>query len=323
MEGMPSNLPGMEGMESSGMLKQADKFMKMLDDMHQNNPEEYSSYITKVLAEGKSQFKLPEFRFSIHATNRSTKEKHYINICSYEPVPAPKTDNDPVSVFAGATIPEVIADDTVKVDYLGINPKVLDEVGDDKSLRKMLVKLAIDYYNDIEKADLSYDCGVSKKLVGKEISLTMSFSKSKKKDDAQSRESQYKMSDIKLPFQAEAEEPETFPEISIIPPKPEPKGNLFSQLISELSATEESPIKFATEVLTRPKHCVRLTARIDFIESMKDIDLEIVEDEIVVTTDGYSETRCKIPEFHRVIEDSVKAKFSKNKLLTVTFILTE
>ena len=56
-------------MESTNMLQQADKFMKMLDDMHENNPEEYKNYINKVISEGHSNFKPPEFRFSISACN--------------------------------------------------------------------------------------------------------------------------------------------------------------------------------------------------------------------------------------------------------------
>ena len=302
------------------MLKEAEKIMKMLDDLHDSNPEEYQKFIQKTLEEGKSEMELAEFRFCIHATNKQHSKKVFINVCSFPPVPAPKTDDDPISVHGGKCFEEVVNGKEITIEYLGINPKVLDEIGSDKTLQKMLIKLAIDFYNDTKKYVMPYDCGFSKKMVGSSMQLRSAFTRSSGDSSATTSHTKAQLSDIKLPF--DVQDNEIDPRLDLTRPKNDAK-KAQTNLISELDSSNLKEIKFSTQILSKPKQCLVLKAQIDFIDSIQDIDLEIIDDEIVLTTDTYSETRCKIPHFEKIIEDSIKAKFSKSKILTITIDLHE
>lgn len=290
------------------MLGEADKIMKMLDDMYETNPEEYQAFIKKTLEEGKSEMNIPEFKFSIHGQDTLSKRKVLINVCAFPPIPAPKSDEDPISVFGGNAVEE--EEKRMTIEYLGINPKVLDEIGNDKSLKKMLIKLAIDYYNDNRKYKLSYECGLSEKQVGNNLALQRAFSKQPSSPFPQNPTS-FPQTDIKLPHQLN-EEPDSLTTLT-------PNSGLKSGLISEINSSNTSKIEFTCEEVTDPKHCLKIKAKIDFVSSLKDIDLEIVEDELAITTDSYSVSRFRIPDFQRINENSIKAKFSKSsKVLTVT-----
>ncbi|XP_063688156.1 PIH1 domain-containing protein 2-like [Bolinopsis microptera] len=303
------------------MLKEAEKIMKLLDDMHESNPDEYQQFIKKTLEEGKSEMKVAEFRFSIHGMSKKDSKKVFINVCGFPPVPAPKSDDDPISVHGGECYEEVVNGKESIIEYLGINPKVLDEVGSDKSLQKMLIKLAIDFYNDTKKYNMSYNCGFSQKLVGNPLKVNSAFTRSPTDRNHTKASSKSEPTEVKLPFDDIKDEDDMNfdKDFKITSDTKQNKTNL----ISELNSSNLKEIKFSTEILSEPRHCIKLKAHIDFIDSLNDIDLEIVDDDIVLTTDSFSVTRCKIPQFERIIEESIRAKFSKTKRLTITIDLKE
>lgn len=309
-----------EEMETSGFMNDADKILKMLDDLQENNPEEYDSFIKKTLKEGKSEFTPPTFCFSIHAKDMNNNCKKFINVCNFPPIPAPKSDDEPISVYGGSTFDVLLNGEMSSVDFLGVNPKVLDEIGNDKQLKKMLVKLAIDYYNDVFHYKLSYDCGLSKKQAGDAKFLYTAFDKQNKKEEDKSNTPlnlNNDFPDIKLPFQKIDDNADHSFDLKLNTSQTNPN------LIKELNNSGTQEIKFVTDIVSHPRNFVRLKAPIGFIESINDIDLEIVDDEIILVTDSFSESRCKIPCFEKIIEESIKAKFSKSKILTITIDLID
>ena len=307
---------------SDHMLKEAEKIMKMLDDLHESDPDEYKKFITKTLEEGKAEMNVADFRFSIHATCQTNSKKVFINVCSFPPVPAPKSDDDPISVHGGKSFAEDINGQKCIIEYLGINPKVLDEVGTDKQLQKMLIKLAIDFYNDTKNYNMSYKCGFSKKLVGNKSQLNLAFSISAEKPSSSQAPCSSPLNDVKLPFNVSEDDMDLNGINLNINTKDELTKN-HGNLITELKSSELQEIKFSSSVVSKPRHSLKLEAQIEFIDSLDEIDLEIVDDEIVLTTGCFSETRHKIPHFDDIIEESVRAKFSKSKKLTITIDLKE
>lgn len=297
----------------NNLMKEADKIMKILDDLHDNNPEEYDSFIKKTLKEGRSECEPPQFRFSIHAFDVKTKTKHFINVCGFPPIPAPKTDNDPISVFGGKSISTEINNQNVVIECLGVNPKVLDEIGDDKSLKKMLIKLAIDYYNDVNGYKLSYDCGLSKKQVGSDFEIHAAFNK---KSESVPGSEPVNNPGIQIPKAGDNKIEESVnPDIVIGTQKPcKVQGNLISEVDKR-----PSKINFETTFTEGPCPKLKFSAKVDFIDSVRDLELEIVDDELILTNDFYSETKVKIPKYDKVDVDSVKAKLNKSKVLTITF----
>ena len=81
--------------------------------------------------------------------------KLYINICGWQQVPVPKTDQDPIPVMAGV-IQEITVDDSTHsvVDVI-FNPKVLKDVEHKKDHRNLLVHLALDYLEEVKNIQIS------------------------------------------------------------------------------------------------------------------------------------------------------------------------
>merc|ERR1712113_419100 len=185
--------------------------------------------------------------------------------------------------------------------------------GEDKQLTKMLLHLAINYYNDTQKYKLSFECGISKKMVGKEHHLHAAFSIKPRGEPSKANPGP---GEVKLPFQMTEESDSILPNLTLNSTLPKKQTGL----ISEVNSTSRS-IKFESEILTEPKECVKMRAKVDFINSISDLDLEVLDGVLVLTVDSFSVSRHKIPQGHRVVEDSARAKLSKSKTLTITFEL--
>ena len=80
--------------------------------------------------------------------------KFYINICSWEEVPAPKTDKDPIPVMAGEVSEPTESDMTYSVVDVLFNPSVLKGIENKKDHRNLLIHLALDYLEDTKHIQL-------------------------------------------------------------------------------------------------------------------------------------------------------------------------
>jgi len=300
--------------DKEGLMKDADRMWKMLDDMSQNDPEEYKKFIDKNLKEGKESMDQPKFWFSVHAKDKDTAEPLYINMCSMQRVPKPKSDNDGINLYSGKEFKDSSGEMVKKIEYLATNPHIYEEIGEDKEMRNMLVKQAVNYFNMQKGYNLSYNCGVSKKIVGIEQNMMVSFLPNFKPSEP-APEPKLDPSDIKLPFQVS----ET-PDINLETPfssseDTKPNKNLISEISSETNDSHK--INFNVELSSNASGHGILIVKVllSNVDNISDVDLEILDSQLVLTIDDEA-SYCDLPT--KVDEEGISARFSKDRLLTVT-----
>ncbi len=85
--------------------------------------------------------------------------KLYLNVCSWDTVPRPKTDTDPVPVKGGVlrhNVDKVTKKKTTGLVYdVAFNPSILDEVESSQELQDMLHQLCFQYLEDIVKVTVT------------------------------------------------------------------------------------------------------------------------------------------------------------------------
>ena len=69
----------------------------------------------------------------------------FVNICSWEQVPAPKSENDPIPVMAGELQEQVEEESTYTVVDIIFNPLVTKGVENSKDRKNLLIHVALDY----------------------------------------------------------------------------------------------------------------------------------------------------------------------------------
>ncbi|XP_068711210.1 PIH1 domain-containing protein 2-like [Montipora foliosa] len=152
--------------ESEILLGQADSVWKMLDDLAESDPEAYKRFIDKTLKEGSTLFKPPEPCFCISTVllpSVVVTHELFVNICTWEQMPAPKSENDPIPVVAGELQEKAEGKLTYSVVDIIVNPVVTKGIANSKDRRNLLVHVALDYLENTKKIQLSRKYKNSKK----------------------------------------------------------------------------------------------------------------------------------------------------------------
>lgn len=78
-----------------------------------------------------------------------------MNICSWEQMVAPKSDNDPIPVMAGELQEKTEGQSTYSVVDVIVNPAVTKGVSNSKDRKNLLVHVALDYIEHAKKIQVS------------------------------------------------------------------------------------------------------------------------------------------------------------------------
>ena len=79
----------------------------------------------------------------------------FINICSWEQMPAPKLENDPIPVMAGELQEKTEQNSTYSVVDIIVNPVVTKGVAKSKDRKNLLVHVALDYLENTKRIQVS------------------------------------------------------------------------------------------------------------------------------------------------------------------------
>uniref|UniRef100_A0A3Q3D2A5 PIH1 domain-containing protein 2 n=1 Tax=Hippocampus comes TaxID=109280 RepID=A0A3Q3D2A5_HIPCM len=129
------------------VVQQVNQLWSMLEDLCQNDPEAYRSFMEKQLKSGMDYNAPPRLDSCIRT---DMMDPHggslYINICSWKRVPASQDSNKPIPVYAGSL--ETHKDEgesAYTVLDIAFNPEVLEDCKKDKAGMDQVYMLAISF----------------------------------------------------------------------------------------------------------------------------------------------------------------------------------
>ena len=131
------------------LLAQGQRIWEMLDELSAINPEGYKKFIDKQMSEGIASLKPPQ-PVRVFCCRTTSGTALYVNICSWQQVPKPKSDKDPIPVKGGTKRklkkkPFKKWKNSNEVFDLAFHPTVLQECLKKSQLEHMLIELCMDY----------------------------------------------------------------------------------------------------------------------------------------------------------------------------------
>ncbi|XP_039206488.1 PIH1 domain-containing protein 2 isoform X3 [Crotalus tigris] len=153
---------------SEEMLSKATQLWTMLDDMAENNPGSYRQFMQQQLKEAKQHYAPPEPWLCLKTCiSEPTKTCLFVNLCSWNRIPAPKSPLEPILLSAGKM--ETLSDNSEICSILDIayNPSVLERVKDNPPEKDQLIHISLKYIEEHFNVTLSHSWSVAKfKLKG-------------------------------------------------------------------------------------------------------------------------------------------------------------
>ncbi|XP_035689134.1 PIH1 domain-containing protein 2-like [Branchiostoma floridae] len=250
----------------------------------------------------------------------------YLNICSFDKVPSPKTDQDPVPVSGGKMSTGTDDQGLYAAVPIVFNPSVLQEVTKDKTAENMLVNLALEYVQHQHQLTLSSKfVRCKEKMKGDYKTLVKAFQQLSKKSEPSGPVGPADVLDSpqsvlhQLSNLSTENEDKDEPVISLVS-EDKPTGK--SKLIEEISSTEIQLTKpdfqlTAKEAEGSKAKRLVLKIKLPLVRSVSDCELDISEDDVVLEVPGKYRLETTLPQ--SIDEERATAKFSvKTSSLTVT-----
>ncbi|PIO35955.1 hypothetical protein AB205_0027880 [Aquarana catesbeiana] len=314
------------------LLSQVNQFWSLLDDMAENSPDSYQTFIRRHMNEGKDFMKPPEPFLCIQTKILLPEERLlFINICGWKRVPAPQSDLDPVPLIAGK-LQDTSEETVIDIAY---SPVVLKGAESDRVEQDQLIRLAIKYIEKQHKVTLCHSYHIAPfRQKGNLQTLRNRLDGQQKKPNPTKEKSQKAPNTSLLEqlknISVSAEEKEKpSPHIQIMKesdPKPGKAG-----LIEVISSTELNE----EDLLTTPKYelsivnnlsgkpqKIILTAALHGVRSVSECDLSVSKDDLMLEVPGKYRLLLNLPVL--VNEDSTTATYNKaNNTLTVTMLVED
>ncbi|CAK6966656.1 PIH1 domain-containing protein 2 [Scomber scombrus] len=300
------------------VLQQVNQFVSMLDDLCENEPEAYHTFIEKQMKEG-AEYSAPPELHSCLCTDVLEPQKGllYINICSWKRVPACQDPSKPLPVCAGK-----LETDTDKgqgwyaVLDVALNASVLQESKRDKTEMNQLYLLALSLAQQQHGFRLSHQYTVishSPKSSLDDLYRRLGFQQrpnTAKQPETVCQTSAALLQQISS-LRSEKQDKDPAAQIFSRPAEHKKKG-----LIQVISTTFEQPQKpeFQLEVKTDTAgvpRIVELTIELPKVSSMSECQLRISKDDVLLEVEDVYFLLLEFP--NTVNEDSAAAIFNKKK----------
>ncbi|KAH9503831.1 PIH1 domain-containing protein 2 [Bulinus truncatus] len=318
------------------MAKKAQQIWAMLDDMAENDPSSYRKFIDQQIKDGKESMAPPSPHMCVLVTLYSKPPKSlYINFCSWNRVPEPKTPTDPVPV---AGVPIIYQEDSFAITSVAFNSKVLEEYGRNTKNPvdgETLIQLALDYIEAQQNVKLSRTYTVlpedtsfkgNFELVSSSFNDLLSNKNHTLKEDEEIKKVFGSVDTESFLYQfsnlsgnhKRTDHLENFGvnEKSM-------KSTLFTtsknnKLIEEIKEIKPLTPKYKLEMcdISHKKHLV-LKVELGNVKSVSQCELDVSTDDVMLIVPGQYELKVKLPSC--VDDEQSKAKFcKKSSTLTVT-----
>ncbi|KAI5620793.1 PIH1 domain-containing protein 2 isoform X1, partial [Silurus asotus] len=308
-------------------LTHVNQFWSMLDDLSQNNPEEYKTFIKRQMRDSTDYFSPPQPNSCIRTSVQPHDGILYVNVCGWKRVPPPASPTQPVPVCGGKLETFTNHKEDYQIVELAFNPEVLHEAEKNPQGMQQIHLLALHFIQNQYNLNLSQQFTVMRaKLKGtvqdmkhRLTSLHQTTkSRTLNQDNSQTKTAQSLVQQV-CALRMEDEKEESSIKLN---QGPEDKDTVKPGLIEVISSTEfvqpQKPIHRMTvcsvsnDSVRRIKLCVELPG----VSSVSQCQLSISQDDILLEVEKMYFLNLRFPE--RVKEESCHATFNKKKqILTV------
>ncbi|XP_016144228.1 PIH1 domain-containing protein 2-like [Sinocyclocheilus grahami] len=308
------------GYDNKAALQQVNQFWSMLDNMSQNNPEEYRTFIERQLREGAEFHSPPQPHACIRTALLGPKEGIlYINMCGWKRVPAPTSYSDPVPVCGGRMETVTEENEQYSVVDVAFNPEVLQTTEKDKQEEQKLCLLALSFIQQQHNLSLSQRYKLNKdKIKGRIQDMKQrlmspqtceSSAKNPHSEPAPSLLQQ--ISSLRL---AESNEDSTIQLNTEQEKKPARSGLI--EVISSTESDQSQPQQPKHRLTVCPdgsgsSRSLQLSVELPGVRSVSQCWLSISQDDILLEVEDLYYLHLQFPEL--VKEDTCTATFNKKK----------
>ncbi|XP_075047102.1 PIH1 domain-containing protein 2 [Mixophyes fleayi] len=312
------------------LLSHVNQFWSMLDDMAENSPESYQTFMQKHMKEGKELLVPPEPHLCLQTKILEPEERLvFINICKWKRVPAPQTDAHPVPLIAGK-LDDVSEGRVVDIAY---SPEMLKRADSDQVEQDQLIRLAMKYIEQEHKVTLCHSYHIAPfKLKGDLHRMRKSLEGIQKKPEktktkTEGGDEKSLLDQLKsIALKGEVEEEPSLPIYITDESNAKPVKAGLIEVISNTELKEEdllSPPQHKLSVYENESgkpHKLILTAELQGVRSVTGCDLSVSKNDLMLEVPGKYRLHLDLPEL--VNEETVTAKYNKaNNTLTVTMVV--
>ncbi|XP_048199803.1 PIH1 domain-containing protein 2 [Perognathus longimembris pacificus] len=299
---------------SKGLLTQLTQFWNLLDDLAENDPERYKSFIQQELKEGKELSAGPEPQFCLQTRIlKPTKKLLYINLCQWKRVPAPQSAAHPVPIRVGR--PEDISEtsDAYTVISVAYNPEVLHGAEEDQVRKDQLIRMAMECIEQRFQISLSHSYHATKFKMKGSIQRMKQNLMSIQTDFRDLKEKMRKENTLEAIRTSSVNSPDHFPQLLL--PKDQVSGK---PLIEELSSTEiqvdmkipAHELKIVKDQNEKPLK-IELKVELPGVNSASLCDLHVSKDDLLIVVSEKYQLHLNLPK--SVDTEMTTAKFIKDK----------
>ncbi|XP_049919861.1 PIH1 domain-containing protein 2 isoform X2 [Epinephelus moara] len=297
------------------VLQQVNQFWSMLDELSENDPAGYRSFMEKQMKDG-AAFRSPPELHSCLCTEilEPKKGSLYINICSWKRVPAPQDPSRPLPVCAGKL--ETDTDEgrgVYTVLDVALNPTVLQESMKDKTeVYTLALSFAQRQYGmTLSQRYTVVSCGPKNSL--EDLYRRLGFQQWSNTSKQAGTASQTPAALLQQISSLRSEKQHEDPAAQIICRPVEHKKKDLIQVISTTFVQPQKP-EYQLEVKTDTEgvaHSMELTVELPKVCSVSECQLRISKDDILLEVEDVYYLLLEFPK--TVIEDTASAIFNKKK----------
>ncbi|XP_049433072.1 PIH1 domain-containing protein 2 [Epinephelus fuscoguttatus] len=297
------------------VLQQVNQFWSMLDELSENDPAAYRSFMEKQMKDG-AAFRSPPELHSCLCTEilEPKKGSLYISICSWKRVPAPQDPSRPLPVCAGKL--ETDTDEgrgVYTVLDVALNPAVLQESMKDKTeVYTLALSFAQRQYGmTLSQRYTVVSCGPKSSL--EDLYRRLGFQQWSNTSKQVGTASQTPAALLHQISSLRSEKQHEDPAAQIICRPAEHKKKDLIQVISTTFVQPQKP-EYQLEVKTNTEgvaHSMELTVELPKVCSVSECQLRISKDDILLEVEDVYYLLLEFPK--TVIEDTASAIFNKKK----------
>ena len=300
----------LNSMNPSLFPQQASQVWEMLDELAEEDPKAYESFIKQNLNQGSEIFSKPKSEVCIRAIfntpPKKTASKYlYVNIFTWKQISEPKSTEAPVPMTCSDMKVLTIDKSECFLISVAINPKLYAECCENKSELNQLFELVLTYVKDVRNLDIQLEFSRLKSPCKGDPSISSTWL----------YEAIYRKTVPQEPPTNTENTPhrdliEELSKLSVKESGPlKTQENSFGEKLIEEISVKEKPLFSSGIIKSDNQEVLKLCITLPQVKTVGELDLKISQDEVYLSN-LYYELSTNLER--EIDETSVKAKFDKS-----------